>query len=131
MTATYDPTTLNGQVRLLSTDTDLSAGNLVFQDEELAAFLSLNAQNVRLAAAQALDVIASSEVLIQRKIKTLDFSTDGPAEAERLQSMSAELRRQVNDGDGDYTGMFDWAEQVLDPFSERERLRKQFLRQNT
>lgn len=126
MTATYDPTTALGQVRLLAIDFDLS--NVIFQDADLQALLQLNANSVRLAAAQALDIIATNEVYVQKRIRTLDLMTDGPAEATQIRSQAAELRRQEFEGSGDYTGMFDWAEGVYNDFAERERIGKQFLR---
>lgn len=107
-------------VRLLISDTDET--NPLLQDEELDAFLTLEDNDVRYAAAAALDTIATSEVLIQKKIKLLDLTTDGPAVAKALREHAAELRRQSA------AGAFDWAEMVTGPFSYRERLRNQALR---
>ena len=127
MAATYDPSLDSGKVRLLSQDTDLD--NVIFNDGEIQAFLDLNVGDVRLAAAQALDVIAANEVYVQKRLKLLDLVTDGVQEAMQLRAQASELRRQVAEGSGDFTGMFDFAEQVLDEFSERERLMKELLRE--
>lgn len=132
MSFTYDVTTQAGKVRLLCQDFDQS--NPIFTDDEITAFLGLNPDGppndqIRLGAAQALDVIAASEVYVHKRIRTLDLTTDGPSEAVQLRILAAELRRQVNEGDGNHSGMFDWAEQVFDEFSERERIVKQYLRQ--
>jgi len=114
------------RVRLLITDTDMA--HAIFQDEEVDEFLALEDQDVRLAAAQALDVIASSEALILKVIKLLDLSTDGKALSEALRAHAKELRRQVAEGSGDMAGLFDWAEMALDPFSTRERIYNEGLR---
>ncbi|GII87065.1 hypothetical protein Ssi03_50550 [Sphaerisporangium siamense] len=101
-----DYSTPAGQVRLLIPDTDEQ--NLLLNDPQIEAFLSLNSGNVRLAAAQALDVIAASEALISKKLTIDGRSTDGPAVAASLKAAATELRRQVDAGEGDDTaGGFD------------------------
>lgn len=94
-----DPTTDLGQVRLLIADVDES--NLLFTDAQITAFLTLNSGSVRRAAAQALDVIAGSEAMVSKKIRSQDLSTDGPAVADALRKQAAELRRQEDNGEGD------------------------------
>lgn len=121
---TYDVSTSAGRVRLLATDTDVD--NAIFQDSEINAFLTMEGDSVKLAAATALDQIASSEALIQKRIKLLDLQTDGPAVAAELRKHAAALRRQAEAED--ITGMFDYAEMVVNPFSARERLLNQRLR---
>lgn len=129
MSWSYDPTTLVGLVRLLALDT--ASDNVLYQDEEVTAFLSLNNNNVRLAAAQVLDNIAANEALVQKVMKSQDFMTDGSKTADSLKGMAAELRRQEYEGAGDFAGMFDIAEQVHDEFTVRERVIKQHLRTNS
>ena len=126
MPVNTDLTSLTGQTRLLVADIDPQ--NVVFEDEAYNVFLGLNNQSVRLAAAQALDTIAISEVLIQKRIVLLDLETNGPLEAQRLGALSAELRRQEYEGDGDMTGFFDYAELVYDEFSARQRSISVWLR---
>lgn len=126
MSRTYDPATPLGMVRLLACDFALK--NALFEDEDYQAMLTLNSQVIRLAAAQALDIIATNEIMVQKQIKTLDLSTNGPAQARELQALAKELRRQEYDGAGDLTGMFDYAEMVYDAFSSRERVVNQWLR---
>lgn len=121
---TYDPSTPAGRVRLLATDTD--ADHAIFQDDEIDAFLAMESDSIKRAAATALDQIASSEALIQKRIKLLDLQTDGPAVATELRKHAAELRKQA-DGE-ETTGAFDYAEMVVNPFSARERLWNQRLR---
>ena len=121
MTFTYDPTTDRGRVRLIITDTDST--HEIFNDGEIDAFLDLSDQDIRLASAQALDTIASSEALVQKRITQMDLSTDGPAVARALRDHAETLRQQVNEGSA-----FDWAEMVVGSFSAREIARKAGLR---
>jgi hypothetical protein len=118
---TYDPATPLGRVRLIITDTDET--NPIFQDPELEAFLALNDQDVRLAAADALDAIASNEALVQKRIKLLDLSTDGPAVAKELREHAKRLRDAV-----DSEVAVDFAEMAHDEFAQREIIWKDALR---
>jgi hypothetical protein len=93
------PTAEQRQVRLLISDTDRA--NRYFATVEINDFLALNGNSVRRAAAQALDAIAGNEVLVSKKIRTQDLSTDGPAVAKELRAQAAELRRQADAGEGD------------------------------
>lgn len=102
---TVDPTTSIGLVRLLTTDLDEE--DPLLTDAQVTALLSLTNQDKRLAAAQALDIIARSEVLVSKKIKTQDLQTDGPAVAAELRASAAELRRQSNEAEGDSESGFD------------------------
>ena len=131
MTFTYDPTTDLGRVRLLIPDT--VSTDAYFEDAEITAFLSLNDGDVRLAAAQALDTLASSNALILKVITQNGVSTNGAAVATALRAQAAELRRQAEAGglgDDAEDATWDWAETVgtSDPFAYRERLVSQALR---
>lgn len=127
MPATYDLSTAVGKVRLLVPDRDIT--NPVFQDDEIAAFLALEADDVRRAAALALETIASDEALTQKVMRLLDLSTDGASLARALLQRAAALRQQATDADAREDAGFDVAEMVYDPFSARERLIKQMLRE--
>lgn len=83
-----------GQVRLLIADTGDSP---ILSDGQISGFLTLNDSDVRYAAADALDAIASSEALISKAIKTQDLSTDGPATAAALREHADRLRAQASD----------------------------------
>lgn len=110
---TVDPTTAIGMVRLLTTDVDEE--DPLFTDAQISGFLTLEAQNTRLAAAQALDAIARSEALVSKKIRTQDLQTDGPAVAAELRASASELRRQVDEGfDGGADGGFDVVDLMAD-----------------
>lgn len=87
-----------GKIRLLIPDTDEQ--NALLIDPQIQALLDMEG-SVKLAAAQALDSIASSEALISKVIKTQDVSTDGAKVAAELRARAAGLRQQVDDGIGD------------------------------
>lgn len=93
-----DFTTPAGQVRLLLNDVREGADQ-VLSDEEVAGFLALEGDSVKLAAAQALDVIASDEALTSKVIRTQDLSTDGSKTAAALREHAARLRAQAEDAD--------------------------------
>lgn len=61
-------------------------------DETLGVYLDLNSSNIRLAAADALEAIAVSEVLVSKKIRTQDLTTDGPAVSAELRALAKRLR---------------------------------------
>jgi len=103
----------------------------ILSDASLQVMLDLVNANVLLGAAMALDTIASSETLIQKVITLLDLTTDGSKVAASLRAHALELRDQ--NAQGLATGSaddvpFDWAEQVFDQATFRERLIKSFLR---
>lgn len=82
-------------VRLLIADLDADLDARLFLDDQLALFLERE-RDVHMAAAQALDTIATSEALISKKIRTQDLSTDGPAVAAELRARADELRNQAD-----------------------------------
>lgn len=119
---TYDPSTLVGQVRLLISDR--FEASPIFQDEDIQAFLGIEGDVPRLGAALGLEIIAGNEVFVQKRIKMLDLSTDGPAEATALLAVAARFRESEVE-----MAAFDTAEMVGNQFTARERLWKQYQRQ--
>jgi hypothetical protein len=100
-----------------------------FSDEEIAAFLDMTGDDVRYAAADALDTIASDQALVVKAVKILDLQTDGPATAESLMKRADKLRAQADaeaaaeeEEAGD---LFDYSEMVFNEFTKRERVMKQ------
>ena len=91
--------TVAGQLRLLIADVGEGADQL-FTDDQINAFLALENQHVKLAAAQALDTAASSEALVSKVIRTQDLSTDGAKTADALRRHAAALRAQVAEAAG-------------------------------
>lgn len=134
MTWTYDPATDLGKVRLFSRE-NLEPKS-VLQDEDLLAFLDINNEKVRLAAADALDYIANTQELLLRKITlTGAMQLDGPAVAADLRGQAETLRRLQKEIDADvlisnpeleaaleaqWYGMIDWAEMALTPSNTAE-----------
>lgn len=90
-----DYSTVIGQIRLLIPDVEqledladpTASDSYLFNDSQIQAFATLYANNVKRAAAQAKLVLATSEALINKVIKTYDLSTDGA-------KLGAELREQ-------------------------------------
>jgi hypothetical protein len=102
-----------GQVRALIADVDES--NLLLSDTQISAYLSIEHGRVKRAAAKSLEAIATSEVLISKKTRTLDLQTDGPAVAAELRALAKQLRDE-DDQDGDEGP---WAIDVIpfDPYA--------------
>ena len=73
----HDYTSPVGQVRLLITDLSEVPAEQLFSDVQLEAFLAMRGENVNRAAAKALVVMAASEVMVSKVIRTQDRSTDG------------------------------------------------------
>lgn len=91
-------------VRLLCADEDTA--NQLLTDAKYQSLLDLEGGNVKLAAAQGLDIIASSETLVSKVIKSQDLSTDGPKVADALRKHAAALRQQAADADEDGDGFY-------------------------
>ena len=103
MANTYDVTTDAGKIRLLLSDV---AEPWVFNDDEIDAFLALEG-SVKLAAAQAIDVNATNEVLASKVLRTQDLSTDGAKLADAMRRHAASLREQAADEDEGYFELVD------------------------
>lgn len=108
-----DYTTPVGKVRLLTSD--LSDPPLL-EDALIEGYLAMNGWDPTApdestdrmlwrAAADVLDAMATSEVLVAKKIRTQDLSTDGPAVAAELRKQAAALRGKADaadDADGSF-----------------------------
>lgn len=103
-------------------------------DDSLQTLLDINADTVdpvRLAAADALDAIADSQAVIEKKIRLLDMDTDGAAVAKALRDHALMLRRLVYD-DAFVESTFDIAEQIDPPDSAAwgEKIWKDWMRED-
>lgn len=109
----YNPETETGYVRLLISDINEPP---IFDDVEIGSFLAME-RGPKRAAARALLVIAANEVLLAKKISTQDLSTDGPAVAESLRKLAAQLRADadVDDTLADGAWGFDIVPGFADP----------------
>ena len=98
-----DYATAIGQVRLLIPDTEqldnpatsTVDATYIFDDHQIQAFLSLYANSVKRAAAQAKLVLATSETLISKVIRTDDLQTDGAKLGAELRAQAKELQEQA------------------------------------
>lgn len=99
-----DYTTPAGRVRLLAADTAADTlGEQLFTDDQIDAFLVLEGGDVRLAAAQALDTVASSKALLARKAKIGNLSVDETTSARELSARASALRKQAAEAGSDPT----------------------------
>lgn len=89
-----DYTTPLGQVRLLVPDTDVT--DFLFSDVQITTLLSLFDANVKMAAAQAKDIIAADTVMLLKVIKTDDLQVDGQKVAAELREQAKSLRELVD-----------------------------------
>lgn len=94
---TVDPATDVGYMRILITDLD--EAEPLFEDAQLSAIIGRE-KGIKRAASAALKVIAASEALISKKIRTQDLSTDGPAVAKELRELAKALRAEADAEDG-------------------------------
>jgi hypothetical protein len=102
-----DYATAIGQVRLLIPDTEqlldpsgaYDHGEYIFSDPQIQAFLTLYSNNVKRAAAQAKLVLATSEALINKVIRTADYNTDGAKLGAELREQSKQLQAEADRDD--------------------------------
>lgn len=102
-----DYTTVVGQIRLLIPDTEQlenpqdaeATPDYLFNDDQLQALGAMYADNVKRAAAQAKLILATSEALINKVIKTFDLTTDGAKLGAELRAQAAELRAEADKDD--------------------------------
>jgi hypothetical protein len=99
-----DYSTAIGQVRLLIPDVEQldnlanpsAADAYIFNDAQIQAFLSMNKNNVKRSAAQAKLALATSEALINKVIKSYDFSTDGAKLGAELRAQAEQLQKDAD-----------------------------------
>lgn len=94
MAFTYDLAEPLGKVRLYIADSRVDEH--IFEDAELQAVLDMNGASVLRASADALDIMASNESMVQKAITLLDLKTDGPKVASDLRKHAAQLRAQAD-----------------------------------
>jgi hypothetical protein len=129
--------TLDPEVGLISFTTAPAANTSIvvtyrhalLSDESIQTLIDMEA-NVKLAAALALDTIASNEALVQKKMRLLDVQTDGPAVAAALRAHATALRKQEADELGleDADNAFAIAEYVIPPFGPAQHIYNEALR---
>lgn len=93
-----------GQVRLLIPDVEQldnpadpsATAEYIFNDAQVQAFLSMNKDNVKRAAAQAKLTLATSEALINKVIRSYDFNTDGAKLGAELRAQAEQLQKDAD-----------------------------------
>jgi hypothetical protein len=127
VTLTYDPSTDVGRMRRTIPDKDLTAA--VWTDEELASFLA-DEGDWRRGAALALETMASDTAYTGSVVQVGDLRVDGASTARAMLQRAKALRDQADLADAESGAAWDVAEQVVGPFSARDRLLDQALRQD-
>jgi hypothetical protein len=90
-----------GKVRALLGDTqaeDVAGGvgeYMYFGDDEIAAFLTMYGENVKLAAARCLETISMSQALLLKSWTSDDLTVNGDRIAESLRKLAAQLREEA------------------------------------
>lgn len=139
ITPTVTPSSVDGQSGLLKWSAAPTAGTYVLEyqsvyllDATIQDILDLQSGNepvdgatLRFAAANCLEAIASSQALILKRITLLDLQTDGPALADSLRKHAEALRSVAQD-----EPCFDIIEQINDTFGYREKVLKNWLRED-
>lgn len=140
MSFTYDPTTPQGQCRLMIADTD--SLNPIFSDAEINAFFTIATPicflpisagqpsqfvgvttSPRFAAATALEALASNASRLASALKVLDITIDTKTAAADLRATAKAMRDAENFG-----GAFAFVEWVPNEINARERIWAQLLR---
>lgn len=102
-----DYATVVGQIRLLIPDVEqlenladpTADAAYIFEDAQIQAFATLYSNNVKRAAAQAKLVLATSEALINKVIRTADYTTDGAKLGAELRAQAKELQAEADKDD--------------------------------
>ena len=91
-----DPATKVGQVRILIGDTIQDHGNeYIYSDEIVGGYLTINADNVKYAAADALDTLATNDAYVSKKLRTESLQTDGASVANAIRLHATALRARA------------------------------------
>lgn len=102
-----DYATVIGQIRLLIPDVEqlenladpTADAAYLFDDHQVQAFATLYSNNVKRAAAQAKLVLATSEALINKVIRTYDLQTDGAKLGAELRAQAKQLQDEADKDD--------------------------------
>jgi hypothetical protein len=104
-----DYSTTIGQVRLLIPDVEQLSdpanpsadASFLFNDSQITALLALYSNNIKRSAAQAKLILATSEALINKVIRTADYTTDGAKLGAELRAQAADLRAEADKDDSE------------------------------
>lgn len=117
----YDVDTNVGKVRLLVGDISNDPTTEWLADTDYEAFLSMEDQNLKLAAANALLTLASNQAMILKVIERqdLDIKTDGAKLATAMRQLSQIYRTEGKDDEF----LFEEIEVINTDFARRRKLR--------
>lgn len=119
MAFTYDTTGNIGKIRLMIPDR--VEVQVIFQDDELDAFLSLEGDSLKRATALAIETIATDEALVQKVMENQGLKTDGAKLSDALIKRAKMLREQAALDDTDEVDNgFAIASFGFEPFGNRE-----------
>lgn len=129
-----DYTTKNGQVRAIIPDIDEQ--NLIFQTAPPAetdlinVYLTIEKDNVKRAAAMAIEAIARDEALLLKVIRMGIYEADGAKLANTLLDSARALRQQADADDlrDEEDAGFDIAEQIGTHWQENQYLYNEALK---
>ena len=125
-----DLTTAVGRVRVMIGDTDET--DLILTDAMIGLYVSggaLAQSSEYLAAAESAGAIAAKFARRAQSISEGGASVNWGDMAKRYRELALHLRATDEANEVDTAdGLFDWAEQIPDEFSARERLRNEILR---
>lgn len=85
-----------GKVRVLIPDVVEDADGYLFSDEQITVLLGLYNDNIKRAAAQAKDILATDTALLLKVLRTDDLSVDGAKTAAELREQAKALRAQAD-----------------------------------
>lgn len=102
------------QVRLWAADLG-AEGEQLLTDQQYQQLIEGNGGSLRLAAADALEIMATSEVLVSKKIRTQTLSTDGPAVSAELRALAARHRAVAAEIEADFFEIVDTLPQDCTP----------------
>lgn len=122
---TYDLGTDIGKIRLRILDKD--ANRAVFTDDELQVFLDAEGGSWLLAAALALETMATDTKYLSKRVRLPDYEVDQTTIAAGLLAQASAIRQRV--AESGEAGAFDIAELVYNDFTARERLIAEALRE--
>lgn len=88
-----------GKVRTLIPDVVEDADGYLFSDEQITVLLGLYNDNIKRAAAQAKDILATDTALLLKVLRTDDLSVNGAATAAELRQQAKQLREQADADD--------------------------------
>ena len=95
-------------VRLNITDIAEDPAKQLFTDDQINAWLTQYEGSIPRATYRALVTIATSTVLVSKKIRTQDLSTDGPAESAALLALAKTYKEEADEADSADNSFFEF-----------------------